>query len=105
MSPQIEKYQKLLEQYPGNELARFSLGKALYDLGKYSEARDHFKTALSQRSDWMVVQILIGRCDLALGQEETAIEAFKRGRDLALQQNHEGPLAEMNELLAQLTKA
>jgi tetratricopeptide (TPR) repeat protein len=102
MSSQIEKYQKLLEQFPGNELARFSLGKAFYDSGRLEEARENLQVALGQRPDWMVVQILIGRCDLALGNRQAAIEAFERARELALIQNHEGPLAEMDELLAQL---
>ena len=102
MSAQIEKYEKLLQQYPGNELARFSLGKALYDLGKYELARDHFKQALSQRADWMVVQILIGKCDLSLGDKAAAKIAFQRALQLALDQHHEGPQMEMEQALAEL---
>jgi len=31
----VARYHKLLEEYPNHELARFSLGKAYYDLGDY----------------------------------------------------------------------
>jgi tetratricopeptide (TPR) repeat protein len=104
MSEQLEKYQRLLEQFPGNELARFSLAKAFYDLGRFEEAKQNFSIALKAKPDWMVVQILLGRCDLALGNKREAIQAFEKARDLAIVQHHEGPLAEMEELLDQLDR-
>lgn len=102
MNETIARYQKLLEQYPNNELARFSLGKAYFDLEKFSEAKEQFEIALSRKPDWMVVQILIGKCELATGNKTSAKAAFERARQLAIEQNHEGPLAEMNEVLTQL---
>jgi hypothetical protein len=47
----------------------------------------------------MVVQILIGKCDLALGNKPAAKVSFEKARQLAIDQDHEGPLAEMNEIL------
>lgn len=102
MNETIARYQKLLEQYPNNELARFSLGKAYFDLEEFAEAKEQFEIALSRKPDWMVVQILIGKCDLATGNKAAAKTAFERARQLAVEQNHEGPLAEMDEMLAQL---
>ena len=58
MSEVLAPYQKLLEQFPNNELARFSLGKALFDLGQFAAAKEHFEFALSRKPHWMVVQIL-----------------------------------------------
>lgn len=102
MNETILRYQKLLEQFPNNELARFSLGKAFYDGGDFAAAQAEFELALQRKPDWMVVQILIGKCELAKGQKEAARTAFERARQLAIAQNHEGPLAEMDELLATL---
>ncbi len=48
---------------------------------------------------WMAVQILVGKCDLELGDPAAARAAFERARDLALAQHHEGPLAEVEDLL------
>ena len=99
----IAKYQKLIEQHPNNELARFSLGKAYYDQGEIAAAREQFQFALARKPDWMVVQILVGKCELALGHRAEAKAAFERARELAIEQKHEGPQAEMEELLRQLS--
>ncbi len=103
MNEAIARHQKLLEQYPDNELARFSLGKALFDEGNFSEAKAHFQQALAKKPDWMVVQILIGKCEVAVGNVAVARTAFQQARALAIAQNHEGPLAEMNNLLEELS--
>ena len=102
MNETILRCQKMIEQFPDNELARFSLGKAYFDAGEMDRARDQFEMALRKKRNWMVVQILIGKCDLALGNQGAAVTAFERARQLALEQNHEGPLAEMDQLLAEL---
>jgi predicted Zn-dependent protease len=105
MNELIQRHRKMVEQFPGNELARFSLGKALYDSGEMAEAREQFQVAIARKPDWMAVQILIGKCELALGNRDAAREAFKRGRQLAVDQHHEGPLAETEELLRDLEGA
>lgn len=102
MNEAIARHQKLVEQYPENELARFSLGKALFDAGQIAEAKEHFLFAIGKKRDWMVVQILIGKCDLALGNKDAAKKSFERAKQLAIEQNHEGPLAEMEQMLAEL---
>jgi tetratricopeptide (TPR) repeat protein len=103
MNDAVARYQKLLEQYPDNELARFSLGKAYFDLGQLGAAKEQFELALSRKPDWMVVQILAGKCELALGNRSAARAAFERARELATKQEHEGPLEEMNEILKEMT--
>lgn len=102
MNEAIARHKKLLEQYPANELARFSLGKAYFDAGQIAEAKEQFDLALAKKPDWMVVQILLGKCALALGNPAAARTAFERAKQLAIQQNHEGPLAEMEQLLEDL---
>lgn len=98
----LERHRQMVERFPENELGRFSLGKALFDLGRHGEAEEHLKVALRKKPDWMVVQILIGKCALELGRRAEAIAAFGRARDLAVSQHHEGPLAEMEGLLEDL---
>ena len=102
MTDPLARQRHLVAQHPDNELARFSLGKALFDRGDFAGAREHLAAALERKPDWMVVQILIGKCDLSLGNRAAARNAFERARDLALAQNHEGPLAEMDQLLSEL---
>ena len=102
MNEAIARHKKLLEQYPENELARFSLGKAYFDAGQIAEAKEQFDFAIKKKPDWMVVQILIGKCDLVLGNKAAAKVSFERAKQLAIEQNHEGPLAEMEQMLAEL---
>ncbi|MBL9171849.1 MAG: tetratricopeptide repeat protein [Verrucomicrobiales bacterium] len=102
MSEAIQRFETLLQKNPENGLARFSLGKALYDANRFAEAKTHFETALRQKPEWMVVQILLGKCELALGCREQARAAFERGLRLAIDQHHEGPQAELEMLLEEL---
>ena len=102
MNDAIARHQKMVEQFPQNELARFSLGKALYDAQQFAAAKEHFTIALAKKPDWMVVQILLGKCALALGDKPAAKLAFQRALALALAQHHEGPQMEMEQALAEL---
>ena len=103
MTDPFARQRQLVAQHPNNELARFSLGKALFENGDLAEAREQLSAALVRKPDWMVVQILLGRCELGLGNREAAVAAFVRSRDLAIAQHHEGPLAEMEQLLSELS--
>ena len=102
MNDSIARHEKMLAQFPHNELARFSLGKALFDTGEFSRAKEHFAVALAKKPDWMVVQILIGKCELATGDKAGAKASFERALHLAVVQHHEGPQAEMEQALAEL---
>jgi len=102
MNDAIARHQKLLEQYPNNELARFSLGKAYYDLGQFTPAKEQFEIALARKPDWMAVHILLGKSELALGNKAAAKAAWERALRLAIAQNHEGPREEVGQLLSEL---
>ena len=105
MDDRISRFQRQLEQTPGNELARFSLGKALFDAGRFADAKGHFTVALCRKPEWMVVQILLAKCDLALGDTAAARSGFRRAHELAIAQNHQGPKEEVEELLSGLGPA
>lgn len=102
MNETIERFTKLVAQHPHNELARFSLGKAFFDAQQYDAAREQFAQAVARKPDWMAAQILLGKCELALGHRVAAKAILEHARALALQQKHEGPLAETEQLLAEL---
>jgi len=99
----IARYEQMVAQFPQNELARFSLGKALFDAGEFAKAKEHLEVALTKKPDWMIVQILIGKCDLSLGNKACAKAAFEKALQLAIDQNHEGPQMEMETALAELS--
>ena len=105
MSEAIERFETLLRRNPQNGLARFSLAKALFDANRHGDAKEHFAAALAQKPDWMVAQILLGKCELALGSRDQARAAFERGLQLAVEQHHEGPQAELVVLLEELKES
>lgn len=102
MADALESKRQLVRQHPASELARFSLGKALFDRGELAEAAEHLRVALERKPDWMVVQILLGKCALGMGDPAAARPALERARDLAVAQHHEGPLMEVESMLADL---
>jgi uncharacterized protein HemY len=102
ISPDLEPLKKRVEEFPQNELFRFSLGKACFDQQLYAEAIQHFEIALQKKADWMAVAILLGKSHLQLNQTEKAKEYLRLGQRLAQEQKHEGPFEETTTLLAQI---
>lgn len=102
MNDSIARHRKAVELNPDNELARFSLGRALFEQGDYGGAKEHLAAALAGRPDWMAVQILLARCEVYTGNKGAARPALQRALALARQQGHVGPLAQVEELLRQL---
>lgn len=102
MSETIERWEKLLASQPHHDLARFSLGKALFDAGRFADALGHLNQALAKKPDWMVVQILVGKCHQSLGDVPSARSAFERALKLAVDQHHDGPQMELEQLLEDL---
>ena len=100
--PSLEPLRKRVEQFPQNELFRFSLGKALFDARDYRGAIEQFEIALAKKSDWMAVAILLGKAWLESGELTKARHYLELGQRLAREQNHEGPLEETTAILAEI---
>jgi predicted Zn-dependent protease len=94
-----ERFQKLVDANPNNELFRFSLGQALMDEGQERDAIQAFDVCLKDKPDWMVASILRGKCLLSLGQKDEAKAELQRSLRLAIAQHHEAPEAEVRKLL------
>jgi Flp pilus assembly protein TadD len=98
----ISRYQALLQQRPGDELALFSLGKALFDAGRFGEAETHLKAALAAKPDWMVVTMLLAKCALHRDDTAGARQLYENALGFAIAQHHEGPEEEIRHALGQL---
>ena len=61
-SEKTERFQRLVEAQPDNELARFSLGSCLIEEDAFEEAEPHLARALELKDDWVVAYILRARC-------------------------------------------
>ncbi len=89
---------KVAEQ-PENNLFRFSLGQALFTEENFADAYEHLKYCADKKADWMVPRILLGKVCLKLNQIPDATKWLEEALQLAIIQNHEGPEAEIRELL------
>lgn len=98
----IARFEAKVIEHPEQELHRFSLGKALFDAGRYAEAERHLRVALGKRQDWMVVVMLLGQCALQRGDKTAARELYEKALQLAIEQHHEGPEADARAALAAL---
>jgi len=98
----IAKYEGLLQTRPDDELLRFSLGKALYDAGRVSEAETHLRLALKAKPDWMVVTMLLAKIALQQNDQAGARALYEKGLELAIAQDHEGPQEEIRAALTKL---
>ncbi|RME69873.1 MAG: molecular chaperone DnaJ [Verrucomicrobia bacterium] len=97
-----ERFRNLVEQSPDNIMFRFSLGQALHEEGSHLEAVEHLQACVSEKADWMMAQILLGKSLLALGRREEARPALEAALRLAIEQKHETPEAEIRALLKDL---
>jgi Flp pilus assembly protein TadD len=98
----IARYEAVLQQRPGDELALFSLGKALFDAGRFDEAEVHLQAGLRAKPDWMVVTMLLARCALHRGDKAAARQLYENALGFAIAQYHEGPQEEIRTALAHL---
>ena len=97
-----ERFQKLVEANPDNELFRFSLGQALMEEKQETPAIEAFELCLAKKPDWMVASIFKGKCLIALNQTEAAKAELQKSLQLAINKHHEDPEAEVRKLLSTL---
>ena len=97
-----ERFQKLVEANPDNELFRFSLGQALMEEKQEAPAIEAFDQGLAKKPDWMVASIFKGKCLLTLKQNDEAKAELQKALQLAIDQHHEDPEVEVRKLLSTL---
>lgn len=95
----LQQLEERVQQFPNNELFRFSLAKGLIDQHQEERAIPHLEFCLEKKADWMVVVMLLGKIFLQKGDLLKAKGYYQRGLDLAVSQKHEGPEAEIREIL------
>ena len=70
--------------------------------GRATDAIAALDKCLEKKPDWMVASILRGKCLLSLDRKEEAKSELQRSLQLAIDQHHETPEAEVRKLLAGL---
>src|SRR5262245_49904286 len=102
LQAKIDKFAALAAKHPDSELARYSLGSALFEAGRFADAEPHFRRALELKSDWVMAYILRARCLIRTGRKDEARPLLALGREHSIAQKHDGPVEEIDEILAEL---
>lgn len=98
----VAQFAALVERQPDNPLFRFSLAQALLAAGRESEAEPHLRLCAESKSDWMLPRILLGKHLLKTGRAAEARPVLENALQLAVDQDHEDPAAELRAILAGL---
>lgn len=96
------QFQALVARFPDNELHRFSLATALVAEGRAADAIEHFQRCCTKKADWMMPRIALGKALVGLGRKAEARPVLEEALQLAVEQEHETPEAELRGLLADL---
>jgi len=100
--PRIERFRKLKDQFPDNEMPRWSLATCLEELGSYGEAIDEFQELVALKPDYCVAWLHMGSCMMEEDRLEEALQALEECRRLALDQGHMAPRQEAEMLMEQV---
>ncbi len=102
MSDRVDQFQALVSNQPDNSLFRFSLAQALLAVQRVPEAIQHLEICVEQKADWMLPRILLGKTLLKTGQIDRAKPLLETALQLATEQDHEDPAAELKMILAEI---
>ena len=82
-NPIIERLQAQLEAGKDSPLLRFGLGSALFNEKAFDLAVGHLRECTKQMPDHSAAWKLLGRSEMALGNDAAAKLAFERGLAVA----------------------
>lgn len=98
-----ERFKDLVEKNPDNELFRFSLAQALIKENQPADAAPHLRVCIEKKPDWMVAHIMLGKALIDLNQTDEAQSILRTAHQLAVEQQHDEPEAELSALLERMT--
>ncbi|MFH1497199.1 MAG: tetratricopeptide repeat protein [Verrucomicrobiota bacterium] len=96
----VAQFAALVERQPDNPLFRFSLAQALIAAGREPEAEPQLRVCVESKADWMLPRILLGKHLLKTGRAAEARPLLENALQLAVEQDHDDPAAELRAILA-----
>ncbi len=83
MSGAIENFEKMLASGKDNALLRFSLGNAYLGAGEAAKAVPHLQKAVEHDPRYSAAWKLLGRALNDAGEARAALEAYRKGIEVA----------------------
>jgi predicted Zn-dependent protease len=103
-SPILTNLEKLLAQGKDTALLRYSLGNEYLKLKQPTAAAMHLEQAVKFDSDYSAAWKLLGKAFAASGREEQALDAWRRGIEVAEAKGDKQAAAEMKVFLRRIEK-
>ena len=97
-----DKFRTLLDTRGEDPRLLFSYGQALLDEDRTDDALAPLQSCANHDANWMMPHILLGKAHLQLGNTSDARTWLATALQLAIDQKHEDPEAEIRELLDEL---
>jgi Fe-S cluster biosynthesis and repair protein YggX len=98
-SQRIEQFRKMANDDPTNELAHFTLGKALAESGDHAGAIESYRRAIGLNANISKVYQLLAQSLLKTGDQGAAVATLTEGVKVA---DRRGDLLPKNEMIAAL---
>jgi tetratricopeptide (TPR) repeat protein len=98
----IERFQKMAEADPTNELGHFSLGRALLEAGRWQEAAASLQRVVELNANMGRAYQLLGEALLKLDRRDEAIARLTQGVKIAQARGETMPKKEMIAMLTEL---
>jgi tetratricopeptide (TPR) repeat protein len=99
METRRQNLMEMLKKEPDDLFLNYALAVEFVGEGKYSEAETQFLKTLQLNKDYLPCYYQLGQTAEKLNKEETALEYYNRGAELAKQQNNNKALNELNEAI------
>ncbi|MGH8496765.1 MAG: tetratricopeptide repeat protein [Gammaproteobacteria bacterium] len=98
----IETFEAMLARGQDNALLRFSLGGEYLKAGNPERALEHLNSAVRQDPAYSAAWKLLGKAATASGRSEEAIDAYRRGIEVAEARGDRQAAKEMRVFLRRL---
>ncbi len=98
-----QTYLSMAEQAPDSPLPWFSLGRYYLEVGRFADAVSALRRCVGLRADYAAALMALGEACAAAGEDEAALDAFRRCSRAALAQNHPSLAEEADARARELT--
>ena len=105
MSVAIENFEKMLAAGKDNALLRFSLGNAYLGAGEAAKAVPHLQKAVEHDPKYSAAWKLLGRAFNEAGEAKAALEAYRKGIEIAQAKGDIQAAKEMTVFARRIEKA
>lgn len=98
----IKQLARQINNNPGDSFSKFALALEFRKQGEFKKTRILFEDILSSDPHYVGVYYHLGKLYEALGRLQDARELYKRGIDVASEQNEQRTQSELKEALTQV---